>query len=362
MHVELYRIIIESPRFGHGMVTFPQPAAKGTNSIIGVYGPGGAGKTAVIEAAGVLQRLLSGQPVLLETIRIEAEAHITDEQGELHKLIYKSDLSSGRFNEVLKHSVREKENEKWSYLTTLAEAGMNKNGISFISSTKIRLEYCEQGKTMETACQPILFSPDCIRQLKPGDPHAAVWSALSDFAQTRFFVWSERYRPDGRYLDPAAAGPLIHAVTGYGLERAEDGQLAQISRDGQRVPFDKTGAKFQSLVMILGLVAAVAGGNVFAAVDDLGSGLFEYSLGALLRSLQCGSGQLLFTSDNLYPLEALPPSNALFLTDDPQKRLRKIAVKKTNNLRDCYLRELSSSEISRNIQQALFPSQNMLET
>ena len=78
-------------------------------------------------------------------------------------------------------------------------------------------------------------------------------------------------------------------------------------------------------------------------IDDLDSNIFEYLLGELLSIIAASArGQLIFTSHNLRPLEVLEPSCIVFTTTNPKDRYRRFKnVKKTNNLRSMYFREIS---------------------
>ncbi|MEG0734516.1 AAA family ATPase [Anaerorhabdus sp.] len=98
------------------------------------------------------------------------------------------------------------------------------------------------------------------------------------------------------------------------------------------------------IVSLLSSIIAVFNcSSFFLAVDELDSGIFEYLLGELLKILGKGAkGQLLFTSHNLILLEKIPTQSIYFTTTDKKDNFATITkVKKTNNLRDVYLRMIS---------------------
>ena len=99
----------------------------------------------------------------------------------------------------------------------------------------------------------------------------------------------------------------------------------------------------KKIVSVLHLVIGVYNNpSITVAIDEIDSGIFEYLLGELLSIIQeKGKGQLIFTSHNLRPLETLDKSFIVFTTTDPKKRfIRLTNVKKNNNLRDFYYRDI----------------------
>ena len=68
-----------------------------------------------------------------------------------------------------------------------------------------------------------------------------------------------------------------------------------------------------------------------------------------MKSLCCekGKGQLIFTSHNLRPLETLDKGFVAFTTTNPNHRfIRLTNVKRNNNLRDFYYRDIMLGEQS----------------
>lgn len=89
-------------------------------------------------------------------------------------------------------------------------------------------------------------------------------------------------------------------------------------------------------------VEAYSNPNIVAVIDEFDAGIYEYLLGELIAIFSTGAkGQLIFTSHNLRILEVLDPSKIIFSTTNPNNRyIRMKNIKKTNNLRDTYLRAI----------------------
>lgn len=99
----------------------------------------------------------------------------------------------------------------------------------------------------------------------------------------------------------------------------------------------------KKIVSVLHLLIGVYNNpSMNVAIDEIDSGIFEYLLGELLAIIQeKGKGQLIFTSHNLRPLETLDKSFIVFTTTNPKKRFVRLTnVKKNNNLRDFYYRDI----------------------
>ena len=115
-------------------------------------------------------------------------------------------------------------------------------------------------------------------------------------------------------------------------------------RNGMTIPLELESDGTKNIVSILHLLIAVySDPSTTVVIDDLDSNIFEYLLGELLSIIAASArGQLIFTSHNLRPLEVLEPSCIVFTTTNPKDRYRRFKnVKKTNNLRSMYFREIS---------------------
>ncbi len=90
------------------------------------------------------------------------------------------------------------------------------------------------------------------------------------------------------------------------------------------------------------LIYAYNSKNITIAIDELDAGIFEYLLGEILSIFSTGAkGQLIFTSHNLRPLEIMDKIFVAFTTVNANKRyVRPYNIKKNNNLRDVYYRDI----------------------
>ena len=114
-------------------------------------------------------------------------------------------------------------------------------------------------------------------------------------------------------------------------------------RNGKAIPFRKESDGIKKIVSILStLINVYNSSSVIAVIDELDAGIFEFLLGEIVEALSDeAKGQLIFTSHNLRALEVLPYQKIVFTTTNPVKRyIRVTNVKKTNNLRDMYIRAI----------------------
>ena len=134
---------------------------------------------------------------------------------------------------------------------------------------------------------------------------------------------------------------ISHSVSETGKEEQKIAIYRKMGN--RRLPLGKESAGIRKLLSIaIGFISVYGDSSSWLAVDELDSGVFENLLGQLLQVLeQNGKGQLIFTAHNLAPLERISPSSIVFTTSNPQNRYIKFSgIKKTNNLRDLYIRAL----------------------
>ena len=134
---------------------------------------------------------------------------------------------------------------------------------------------------------------------------------------------------------------ISHSVSETGKEEQKIAIYRKMGN--RRLPLGEESAGIRKLLSIaIGFISVYGDSSSWLAVDELDSGVFENLLGQLLQVLeQNGKGQVLFTAHNLAPLERISPSSIVFTTSNPQNRYIKFSgIKKTNNLRDLYIRAL----------------------
>jgi hypothetical protein len=128
-------------------------------------------------------------------------------------------------------------------------------------------------------------------------------------------------------------------------------------KNSKEIPLRYESEGIKKIVSVLQLLIVVYNNaSITVAIDELDSGVFEYLLGELLKIVsQRGRGQLIFTSHNLRPLETLDTGFIAFTTNNPQNRyIRLNNIKKNNNLRDYYYRDI----ILGNQSESLYESTN----
>ena len=131
-------------------------------------------------------------------------------------------------------------------------------------------------------------------------------------------------------------------------ELMENGNVGKVFellsvRENVKIPLKYESDGIKKIISILSaLIAMYNNENICIVIDEMDSGIFEFLLGELLRVLkEKAEGQLIFTSHNLRALEVLDKNDIIFTTTNPNNRYIKMKnVKKTNNLRDFYLREI----------------------
>lgn len=145
---------------------------------------------------------------------------------------------------------------------------------------------------------------------------------------------------------------LTVEIKELGVQLREDGkEICQIQllslKNGKPIPFQYESEGIKKIVSILSLLIGVYNKpSMTVAIDELDSGVFEYLLGEILRIIsESGKGQLIFTSHNLRPLETLDRRFVAFTTINPEKRYTRLSnLKKNNNLRDYYYRDIMLGE------------------
>lgn len=131
-------------------------------------------------------------------------------------------------------------------------------------------------------------------------------------------------------------------------ELMENGNVGKVFellsvRENIKIPLKYESDGIKKIISILSaLIAMYNNEKICVVIDEMDSGIFEFLLGELLGVLkEKAEGQLIFTSHNLRALEVLDKNDIIFTTTNPNNRYIKMKnVKKTNNLRDFYLREI----------------------
>ena len=147
---------------------------------------------------------------------------------------------------------------------------------------------------------------------------------------------------------------LTIGVKDLGLELFPNGTVASriqlvSHKNNKEIPLCYESEGIKKIISILQLLIVVYNNpSITVAIDEFDSGVFEYLLGELLRIIsEKGKGQLIFTSHNLRPLETIDRGFVAFTTINPENRyIRLTNIKKNNNLRDFYYRDIVLGEQS----------------
>lgn len=131
------------------------------------------------------------------------------------------------------------------------------------------------------------------------------------------------------------------------MDNGEEGYKVELmsSRDGMPAfPIRMESEGIIKIISILNaLIRAFGNSSICLAIDELDAGIFEYILGELLKIFgESAKGQLIFTSHNLRALEMLDKESIMFSTTNSKNEyIHMKNIKKSNNLRDVYLRSIT---------------------
>lgn len=131
------------------------------------------------------------------------------------------------------------------------------------------------------------------------------------------------------------------------MDNGEEGYKVELmsSRDGMPAfPIRMESEGIIKIISILNaLIRAFGNSSICLAIDELDAGIFEYVLGELLKIFgESAKGQLIFTSHNLRALEMLDKESIMFSTTNSKNEyIHMKNIKKSNNLRDVYLRSIT---------------------
>lgn len=440
---------------GHGVISIPQsgdPENAGS-SIVGIYGQNGSGKTSVIEALGLLQRLMSGKPLPSfaadffhpekDSYSIELQMRIVNDEmtadtapGE-YRYVYEVTIqrSTSRLAQqsffVARERLRVKDIAAKANMYTIMDVKSSEdggpNGISVAPSADWRALYTGQSAERVTfktyaylshaSSKSVVFSIDlyshvfdiynvaadmqekqseraavALRKLRLYILHVPVIAinALTNVAVVSTSTHAEAslnflhiqsnhadYWGNGRddiridlfdatLIEKGAynrltsmiaslnevLGVLVPScsleVANLGAQTLDDGGAGVrveilSNRNGSKVPFRCESEGIKKIVSVLPLLVNVyTNPSAFLALDEFDSGIFEYLLGQIIETFdKYAQGQLLFTAHDLFPLEKLAPQSVVFTTSNPENRFITFKnIRKTNNLRDVYLRTI----------------------
>lgn len=361
------------------------------NSILGLYGQNGSGKTALIDVLDLIKTILCGQKIssdFLNMIHVDAEysrivVQFTMDEKERHSEIeYSFKLNrSCIYDEILSYGYVDGETRvvkskliDTSNSPTFSPASKYKSLIG--SSKENELNVMVIKRVVRKEFRSFIFSSEFLEIVRNRSNeckdeellrHLYILESLVDFANYEFFVvkskgcidetlvlskddldvYKSRIVSMNRVL-PYLVPDLTLDVNVLGKELMKDNLVGYcVEMISNNIPFKYESDGVKRIVSILQpLIGVFNNTSVVVAIDDLDCGIHEYLFGEIVKMMsEQAKGQLIFTAHNLRPLEIINKKFLAFTTTDPDNRyVRYKNIAAHNNLRDVYLRDIALSD------------------
>ena len=361
------------------------------NSMLGLYGENGSGKTALIDVLDLVKTVLCGQSVSSDfsnLIHVDADYSrivvqlMINENGRHSEIEYSFKLNKHSiFDEILSYAYMDGETRAVKSKLIDTSNSMTFSPVSkyksLIGSSKenelnvmvIKRRVCKEFRSFIFSSELL----DLVRSRKNecSDEeflrHLYILKSLVDFANSELFVAkSKSYIDESIVLSkddldaykrqiegmnkvlPCLVSNLILDVKVLGKELMRDNSVGyRIELFSNKIPFKYESDGVKGIVSILQpLIEVFNNGSVVVAIDDLDCGMHEYLFGELVKMMcEQAKGQLIFTAHNLRPLEIINKKFLAFTTTDPENRyVRYKNIAAHNNLRDVYIRDIAFSD------------------
>lgn len=361
------------------------------DSMLGLYGENGSGKTALIDVQDLIKTILCGQSVSSDfsnLIHVDADysrivVHFIIDENERHSEIeYSFKLNKHSiFDEILSYAYMDGETRAVKSKLIDTSNSMTFSPVSkcksLIGSSKenelnvmvIKRRVCKEFRLFIFSSELL----DLVRSRKNecSDEeflrHLYILESLVGFANYELFVVkSKSYIDESIVLSkddldaykrqiegmskvlPCLVSNLILDVKVLGKELMRDNSVGyRIELFSNKIPFKYESDGVKGIVSILQpLIEVFNNGSVVVAIDDLDCGMHEYLFGELVKMMcEQAKGQLIFTAHNLRPLEIINKKFLAFTTTDPENRyVRYKNIAAHNNLRDVYIRDIALSD------------------
>lgn len=361
------------------------------NSMLGLYGQNGSGKTALIEVLDLVKTILCGHSVssdFLNMIHVDAEysrivVQFTMDEKERHSEIeYSFKLNrSCIYDEIFSYAYTDGEtrvvksklidtsnsptfspvSKYKSLIGTSKENELNVMVIKMMARKEFRSfifssEFLEVVRNRSNECKDKEFMR-----------HMYILESLVNFANYELFVvkskcciddsmvlsksaldvYKRKIESMNRVL-PYLVPDLTMGVKVLGKELMRDSSFGyRVELVSNKIPFQYESDGVKRIVSILQpLIEIFNNTSVVVAIDDLDCGIHEYLFGEIVK-LMCeqAKGQLIFTAHNLRPLEIINKKFLVFTTTDPENRyVRYKNIAAHNNLRNVYIRDIALSD------------------
>ena len=120
-----------------------------------------------------------------------------------------------------------------------------------------------------------------------------------------------------------------------------------IKKNNVKIPIKYESLGIKKLIsLVTVLVFIYKSPSLLIVIDEFDASLHEFVLASFLKAFdKGGKGQIIFTSNNLYPLEVLDKNQCCFTSTNEENRYVTLKyVKPNNNLRNLYLNEISGEK------------------
>ena len=361
------------------------------NSMLGLYGQNGSGKTALIDVLDLVKTIICGQSVPSDysnMIHVDAEysrivVQFTMDEKERHSEIeYSFKLNrTSIYDEILSYGYVDGEARvvkskliDTSNSPTFSPVSKYKSLIG--SSKENELNVMVIKKLAYKEIRSFIFSSEFLEivrnrsnECKDEDflRHVYILESLVDFANYELFVvkskcciddsmvlsegdldiYKRKIESMNRVL-PYLVPDLTMGVKVLGKELMRNSSVGyRVELISNNIPFKYESDGVKRIVLILQpLIEVFNNTSVVVAIDDLDCGIHEYLFGEIVKLMsEQAKGQLFFTAHNLRLLELINKKFLAFTTTDSNNRyVRYKNIAAHNNLRDVYLRDVALSD------------------
>ena len=361
------------------------------NSMLGLYGQNGSGKTALIDVLDLVKMIICGQSVSSDysnMIHVDAEysrivVQFTMDEMERHSEIeYSFKLNrTSIYDEILSYGYVDGEARvvkskliDTSNSPTFSPVSKYKSLIGSSKENELNVRVIK--KLAYKEYRSFIFSSEFLEVVRNRSNeckdeeflrHVYILESLVDFANYELFVVkSKGCIEDSMFLSKSALDVykrkiesmnrvlpylvpnLTMGVKVLGKELMRDSSVGyRVELVSNKIPFKYESDGVKRIVSILQpLIEIFNNTSVVVAIDDLDCGIHEYLFGEIVKLMsEQAKGQLIFTVHNLRPLEIINKKFLAFTTTDPDNRyVRYKNIAAHNNLRDVYLRDVALSD------------------
>ena len=361
------------------------------NSILGLYGQNGSGKTALIDVLDLIKTILCGHSVssdFSDLIHVDAEysrivvQFIIDENERHSEIEYSFKFNrSCIYDEILSYAYTDGETRvvkskliDTSNSPTFSPVSKYKSLIG--PSKENELDVMVIKKMVRKEFRSFIYSSEFLEVVRNRSNeckdkefmrHMYILESLVNFANYELFVvkskcciddsmvlsksaldvYKRKIESMNRVL-PYLVPDLTMGVKVLGKELMRDSSVGyRVELVSNNIPFQYESDGVKRIVSILQpLIEIFNNTSVVVAIDDLDCGIHEYLFGEIVK-LMCeqAKGQLIFTAHNLRPLEIINKKFLVFTTTDPDNRyVRYKNIAAHNNLRNVYIRDIALSD------------------